>query len=373
MILNNCSFMENRRSIKVALWGYYNHGNFGDDLMAVIIHRFLTEAGYDVRVYGLCSTDANEFGIATVADVRTLVDWADVVVLGGGGLFIQHEVAWPKLVALYRELDEIVARCERSQKPMLGVSLGGSGKLPLREWQQSAMRFLEIAEFCTFRNPSDMEIGRSCKRCEVEWHSDIVWLTSAFFPVERHKLARPRIAINISAKAGGPLSRLGLTAIERVIGFKGEADAIYLDAVNSDDAPSNVMPNNLASPRNRCYKFIGIRQDLEFLANSDLLIARRLHVGVAAMSYGVPMVSYLGADKTQLLLHNAGLWQNHINLGKTPSLLWHLAKKERWSRRFHAPNDKAIATLQQDAQIHLSKLLQALDKTAALSEQTESA
>ena len=102
---------------RVALAGYYDAGNFGDDLSAVLFGLALRRYGIPFSVYGLCEPYAQRFGFERAASPDELLAGADAFVWGGGGLL----VSWPPVTyrLLYRSaasrLDALVGQRPRGR------------------------------------------------------------------------------------------------------------------------------------------------------------------------------------------------------------------------------------------------------------------
>lgn len=74
--------------MEIALWGSYNYGNFGDDLMADLISSRLTGLGHSVKVVSVNPDILSGASAADISIVPTLDACRDVdiVVIGGGAM-----------------------------------------------------------------------------------------------------------------------------------------------------------------------------------------------------------------------------------------------------------------------------------------------
>ena len=73
--------------MKILLWGAYQQGNFGDDLMAWVFARGIKKLGHSVKVFGLSPSEAEDFGLETATSIDEALEEADAVVLGGGAVY----------------------------------------------------------------------------------------------------------------------------------------------------------------------------------------------------------------------------------------------------------------------------------------------
>ncbi len=349
--------------MRVALFGLYNQGNFGDDLMGVLFARFLTQAGFTVRIWGISPSDATDAGIHRCGDIDALLRDIDVLVLGGGGLFVHQPVAWPGLVAMYSDLGRLLDHCEERRIPVLGASLGGSGHQELPPWKQPAIRFIRQAAACSLRNAEEQPLMRLHGRGDFTCHPDVVWLTARLFPRPPRENRRPMIIVNLPQSPPGWIARRAQRLLGRVLARQREADVIYVDT--SSAGPTGVFapvkPAASAGPTFR--QFARLKDDLDLLSRADLIITSRLHLGVAAMSYGAAMVSFFGRPKANLLLRGCGLHRHVVTASNCPAFLWRLASPARWRGTYRPP--AARNEIGDGAAFHLKDLLKALDDRAA--------
>jgi hypothetical protein len=65
--------------------GFYGHGNLGDDAMAVLLGRFLRQAGIPFSVHRLCEAYAQPNGFRVALSPEELLENADVLLWVGLG------------------------------------------------------------------------------------------------------------------------------------------------------------------------------------------------------------------------------------------------------------------------------------------------
>src|SRR5512135_3473807 len=164
------------RPPRVALVGFYGRGNFGDDYAAVVLGLCLRQAGFPFSVYRLCEPYAKPFGFHTSSSPEELLENADVLLWGGGGLLIP----WPDL--LYRmlfpgiagEYKGLVVRAIEKGLHLAACSVGGDGSCPPRLTPAYKELFARAATFITVRNPQDL---RLLQRLGVQgaFFPDLMW------------------------------------------------------------------------------------------------------------------------------------------------------------------------------------------------------
>ena len=95
--------------MKVAIWGSYNHGNFGDDVMAVLFARAVAAAGATPVVFRMDGDLARRYGIATEDELGPLLEGARLVIMGGGAMLAGGGLR-KQVQRWYRDYDRDFAR-----------------------------------------------------------------------------------------------------------------------------------------------------------------------------------------------------------------------------------------------------------------------
>jgi polysaccharide pyruvyl transferase WcaK-like protein len=347
---------------KVGLVGFYGHGNFGDDLMAVIFGLFLKSLGVQFSVYRLCAPYARRFGFHVAQSAEELLDGTDVLLWGGGGLL----VPWPDL--LYRALfpraaqdyQHLVGLALRKGVRLIAASVGGDGTAPPLLTPRYKQMFAGSAHPITVRNPQDLPL---LDRLGVkgECFPDIIWQTGERFPVQPRKTGRIRIGLDIYA--GNLLRRNAAYLIPLLYAItrkRRDCEFILIDTTNRARKPYRGLGLVLRGPNIVPYQFEELEQDLEFLASLDLLVSTRLHTPPVCMQYGVPAVSLFGEGKTQLLFQNLGLARqqySHRRIGGFLSMMLLRDGLDPSKSSFSFPD---VPTLRRESAGHLRALQQAL-------------
>src|SRR6185436_18776994 len=114
---------------KIALYGFYKHGNFGDDVMCIMIVRTLKSLGFHPTVYQLPAFYAIPEQVDTADTFESLLDGAAACVLGGGGLLVSagEKIEFPALLEMDQDLERLASLCQSRSIPVWGVSIGGTG------------------------------------------------------------------------------------------------------------------------------------------------------------------------------------------------------------------------------------------------------
>ena len=296
--------------MKVALWGSYNHGNFGDDAMAILFARHLERRGYQPVVYRLDRSVAATEGIAVADGLDELLRDAAVLVLGGGGLLV-GDLLLRRLVvsharAFERDFTVLHDALRRRRIPAIAVSIGGDGR-GIRTVLPAGRRALfsdPLLASASVRLRGDVDLLAALGRRAVHY-PDVLLDIATLLPTTSvaRKLGRARIGINLATKVAGGLRPM-LLQLARAnadcelvcIGSHLPSHGFTYEMTLEGDMP-NVTQEHYRSPG----------QMMALLELLDVLISSKLHVGVTALSMGVPFLSFGGKGKTRGFLEQVGL------------------------------------------------------------------
>ena len=291
----------------IGLIGWYWDGNLGDVLMAWMHVRVLSEQGYRVRVLRLPEPFAREHGMEVVQDPVELVEGADAVVYGGGGLFTRIHRDRRETGPFGNDCETVLAESERRKTPILLCSVGGDGE-DLGQWRPWQEGFLRQARAISVRNHADAEwIRRRGVACD--WHADVVWQTPEFLPpVGRDGRALGALLQWPPSGIRGPLA--AISRIGEALGTMRRFHGIWREWAR--DSGAGV-----------CYSR-SLAEDTDLIRGSRCVLSARLHMGMLALAYGVPYLPFMPVPKTELMLAEAG-WKGPIVRSK-PHALLQLAK-----------------------------------------------
>jgi polysaccharide pyruvyl transferase WcaK-like protein len=333
------------RSLTIGLVGYYGRGNFGDDLVAAIIGTHLRRQGH--RCLVLSGAD----------DPVRLVDEADAIVVGGGSLLSRMPHAWMSrslrrhLEPAWQAIDTTCAHCGRTGTPLFVISVGGDGAA-FDELAPGQVTLLRASAAATVRHPEAAALYERAGR-EAACYPDIVLQACRYFPValpddDGRRSAR-RLSIGIDVYWSNLMARGALHApllLRQLVRDRSDRSFIYIDSTHRGHAPFRAIEPPRGAPNAERYQFHDVRADLERLASLDLVLSTRLHVGVAAMSYGVPFVSFFGEPKTALFLRDVGLDRRAVGHAAALTLCrrggWQAALEEWLREGVFASVSKAI-------------------------------
>jgi hypothetical protein len=342
----------------VAVAGFYGRGNFGDDLMAVIVGRALAGLGVPAAIYRLPPSIAGPHGLDARSSAEALLDGAEVLLWGGGGFL----VSWNRLLfnilfpGAQQDFTRIVGLARLRGLRLLGLSLGGDGTQPRRLVPSYKERFLEAAEFITVRNPEDLPL---LHRYGVpgECYPDIVWQATRWFPASRRTGGRLRIGFDLYP---GALLRRGVpqafSMLRSLARRYPDVDFLFLDTFSRETRPYRGLARFLRGPNISACQFQNMQEDIDLLASLHLLVSSRLHAPMVCLQSGVPVLSFVPEGKSRLMYRSLGLERlcyDRAHIGEFFDLLGSPTRLERFIRDFPFPE---VASLRAASEGHLSAL-----------------
>jgi polysaccharide pyruvyl transferase WcaK-like protein len=289
--------------IKVGLFGFYSHHNYGDNLMAFMLARYLQQQRMEVVVYSKVEGFRAIVNADTETDLKQFVESVDLIVLGGGGLLVPH---YGSPTSFDRELSQLVDICAAREKEIIGISIGGAG-VPFEAIEPGARRnLLEACRYITLRNEEDLPL-LSETGVPGECFADIVWCTPTFIPREPREESK-QLSIGVCLRLSRGRRRKLVDLVFALIQLlKPKYKLVYL-AVNPDDfrTGSAVALNPRWGLSSR-HALVNMEAASEIISSLDVLVTNKLHVGVVAMSYGIPVFTLGAEQKTKLLFSRLGL------------------------------------------------------------------
>lgn len=301
---------------RIGIFGYYQAGNFGDDLMAVMIAKRLSQYGHTPKIFGIDASVANRVGATSTSSVEGLIEDCDMCVIGGGHWLANYHGL--KAGNYQRESDhnlwKLVRLCLSTKTPCSAISIGGDQRGLDRGVRTGFMGFMLSPMFqgATTRLGSDAEFVRhvlvhmeSNARDDVHDFPDIVFDVAREF---KHELADSRTG----AKGRKGCLQLGVHLVASSLVLP-----LWIWAQMHPHIQITWMHNSVAEKLRFNERFPFIREDAGFhdadpveylrkLQNMDLLIGCRLHLGIAALALGIPFFAVNAENKTKLALEELG-------------------------------------------------------------------
>ncbi|WP_158859055.1 polysaccharide pyruvyl transferase family protein [Lunatibacter salilacus] len=285
--------------MKIGIWGSYDKGNFGDDLMAYMISNYLIQHGHEPVVFCASAGLVEESEVRSIESLDEFVSSVDIVVIGGGGMLINNsplrfllkKVAFEFEMSFYR----LYRSLRKHGKNIYPISIGGDGNLGLNNPFKKRLFSSPTCIGGTVRLASDLKVvDNKLFSC----FSDIVLSTGRIFP-KTDVVKSNTVVLNLKQKNGGSLIEyLSKSSLREKFNF-----VTFGSHLNSVEGVSE-YELKAEFPH---YQHENLKDSLGFLAQSCAVISSKLHVGVAGLAYGTPFISYKGPAKAAEFLNTVGL------------------------------------------------------------------
>ncbi len=290
--------------MKIGVWGNYNKGNFGDDLMALMFIKKIADMGHQPSIFRASPSLANQLNCKNYTSTKRFVADSDLIVLGGGGMLINT----PLLRFLLRReafdfekiCYELYIHVTKYKKPIIPISMGGAASDIVTNPFKKKLFDSKHTIAGTVRLPSDL---RLVDNKTFQYISDVVLATKYFFQVvetgDDAAKKKKRLILNLKTKTSEPLIN--------ELGKNGILDRFDVKSFHSHDISlAHYGAYEYKYPKGS-FQIDSVRSGVEFLASADIIVSSKLHVGVTGLSYGIPFISYQGPSKAKEFLKSESL------------------------------------------------------------------
>lgn len=314
---------------KILVTGWYHTGNFGDDLMGIVLGLYLKKIGHDGYVAGIKDLHAKYHDIALGDLPAGWENEYEAVIYGGGGIYTNLKLLNGKRDEYDYVLEEIMDKAKEKGLPVYVISAGADRQFDAVLLPPGRKKMFDYATLQTVRNKSDHEIMQASGKEGIHYFPDMLWRTSDFFPFPavKHSGDIKKIAVNIEMKGSPNKLRVMNTVFYLLAKLNPGIEFVFMDVWYGGEAKIGSMT---APKLKNCsnYPFVNINDDIAYIRSFDLVITSKLHIGLVAMSYGVPVVSYQGEEKTQIFFESLGLKELCVTI-KNSFKLFSLVKNKK--------------------------------------------
>lgn len=286
--------------MKVAVWGSYNYGNYGDDIMALQFAQALQAEGLEPWVYRLNRDVASRFQIQSTDSVDELLEQAEFCLIGGGAMLESGSSV------MDQDFEDLRRAGTKYYCPIYPVSVGGDGQgiLSRLSCQKEAFWTSDYCQNPTVRLTADVALAQLLNK-QATYYPDVLWtVKDAWDIVSKQNVdGKTHIGINIPNSAAARLMVQQLNAVatvQRNIVFHFIRTYLPTSPINLELLPKS------QSPFIRQHVYTDPRETLEFLSTLNLVISHKLHLGLTALALGVPFLSLGGKGKTKSFLREIG-------------------------------------------------------------------
>lgn len=280
--------------MKVAIWGSYAYGNFGDELMAVQFATFLRSLGTDVVVYALDPVVADAHAIGTSNDIEEVIRGSAFCVFGGGSLLSGNKPTTGAYAeAKKREYEEFLMAIERHQCPLYFISIGGDGEFgegsQIAAYREALLNS-ELCQMATVRQRVDTAILKSKFQIPAHFFPDVLLSIGEMWRLNDATLGHDEVHIGLNLpKSFGWTIRI-LKLLQQL---PGNVVLHWLGTVRSGSTAKLSQLEFLPGKESKRIRRHAYQQPLELLRTLqglDLMITTKLHIGLTSLSFGVPYV-----------------------------------------------------------------------------------
>lgn len=293
--------------MNVLIWGYYQKGNFGDDAMGVMFAEYLKKLGHTPILFTKGKYFRLPEGTEACDDLDILED-IGAVVLGGGGLM--NELSFLRKIRFLKSrlfgseeselslIQELNKWLEKRNLKIIPISIGGGGK----RFGHEKIRLLKNNSIPgTVRLNSDIRVLDELGIEGFIHCPDILWRTPDFFGSDAAIGEKsPTIGFNMKKRdSAGSLKN-------RIDEFCNERQVTPANVTSHVDRVKYGYENEFSDIETIAYQG-SVDAFVAKLRKLSVVVSSKLHVGLAAMSFGVPFVSFQGPVKARIALEELGL------------------------------------------------------------------
>lgn len=319
------------KKMVVGLIGWYDAGNFGDDLMGVLLADRLSAMGHEVVIFRLCDTHTSAtFRIET--DPNQFSEDVDLLIWGGGGIYTNGNS-----FRLPDDCWSIIESIKQRKVPFIGISLGGD-KTTSVHWKQFDS-FARQFDVQTIRDVGTYELLREKGIENVVFGEDILWSISTC----DHSEPSPLPCDFLMAIEQKGKERVLLGKFLRAMSMIAKGRSCFVVPWYKDERPSIVTDKD-------SYTFQDLWGDVAMIRDCKITLTTKLHMGLLSLAFGNGFVSVAGESKTRLMLQRLGLKNAIVTIRNPMSWIFML----RCLRTGRGPmlSQDALDDLKESAEIH---------------------
>ena len=280
----------------VPIFGAYFNGNFGDDLMAYLFAECLETKGYIPLLWGGPNYEINGKIWKSVKCVDTFLENAKCVVFGGGMVFCDS--FFPEY---WNSMEKIIDVCENKDIPIILVSVGSDGDF--KNINPVAKRLIRspVMKAVSLRLKSDLAfVQENTHNTEISCYQDIILTSSKI----KERLSKEKVLFCITVSKWEKILMHFLILLMKRKKIKVNSISQFIDKTPNASSYYKVRNNHLENK--------GVDSLIEAVKESDIVIARGLHVGMFGIASGATFISYKGTYKTSSFLKEVNLVNNYI-------------------------------------------------------------
>ncbi len=298
---------------KIAIWAPLRYANYGDDMQAIALAKFLQGLGYQVKLYQLDKELATLYQIKSCPTIDDLCNDVNLVIIAGGALLAPN--TWFKRIfhrtsRLYeRDFGDLLeAEKKYPSIKFFAISFGGDGKVmdAVKYLGKKRTEFLTSQAFWggTVRLQGDVDMMNVLGK-DVRYYADMLFQAPKLFPPKKLPFTK-KYRVGFNLKKGRYLDRKLLFDIKEYAETHDDMEfhftTTHLEKIgmNYQYVPEKESKNIFID------RYTSLEQLLGVLASMDCFMTSMLHVGLTGLTTGMPFISYRGPGKTKSFLQSIG-------------------------------------------------------------------
>jgi hypothetical protein len=296
----------------VAIWAPLRYANYGDDLQAIAFAMLIKKLGYQVKLFQLDYSLAEEYGLESIATIDELCADVNLCIIAGGALLTPFNLPKRLLhraaVEYERDFKDLNNASKKYGTKFCAISIGGDGeeRIPWLYYSRHRIDFFKSSNFLngTVRLEGDILQMKKFGK-DFVYYPDMLFKTAELFQYNRLSSTK-KYRVGINFKKGKYLDNNLLSDIYEYarnhddIEFHFTTTHMQKTGLNYQYLPekesANIKIDIYESPR----------QLLGVLASMDIFITSMLHLGLTGLTTGTPFISYRGPGKTKSFLKSIG-------------------------------------------------------------------
>jgi len=336
--------------MRIGVWGSYKFGNYGDDLMALMVCDEIKAHGREPLVYSMHHRIAESAGVRATSSAEEFFQSVDAIIVGGGALTANYGRESDLDAYHYNEIKKFNDLNVFYGRPTFVMSIGGNGD-PDEPVPPEVVKLLghHAVRGVTVRLRAEQQ--RLARHgLNVRYYPDVVLRAGKWAGAPDRRGDERVVGINLPMAKGIGLVVAGLGAACRARGYRMRA------VVTHHSACAEIAKGYGKKAEMVLDDVLFYREAKEFtreLAKLAIVISYKLHVGVACMSTGGSFLSFGGKGKTGAFMSEHGAAGRAISKWKVYRL-WESALLG-FNKHVFKPNELARSDIA-DAQGHLEEL-----------------
>jgi polysaccharide pyruvyl transferase WcaK-like protein len=283
--------------MKVAIWASCNHGNYGDDVMAIMFAKTVQKAGSEPYVYRLDAALSQKYQIKSANTIDELLQDASFSMIAGGS-WLESRVLGTDYE---QDFEEYLAGLEKHACPFYAISIGGdSNHSPDKlEPQRYKLFTHSLFQEATVRLTGDLEMMQKLN-IKAQYFPDIVLSLSDFWKVDSKEKNPKSIKIGLNINHGH--SRIYNWINNGLSKTHPNTTFYYIQShlPNYKKTYEYQIDKERKNIKNFSYK--DPTSFVQQISELDLMVSFKLHPGVTGIAYGIPFFLIDGLDKTKSFL-----------------------------------------------------------------------